>query len=286
MNTSSLLHLFCLAILAVLFACTPEAKDDLTKIKASNKLDDVVTDNTIVYMPTAIDMGTVVNGKNIKWASFNLGASKPEESGDYFAWAEVEPYYEEGHASDYNCYIWKKGKTMGYNWYSYKWINWEGGWLSRYVLETEDEERYYFYDNKTEFVDYDYEDDAARFILKKQWRTPTVDEWRELIDKCSWTGTFNYNGTKVCGFIVTATNGNSIFLPACGYRSDISLSCRPDEFDHRCDYWSSSLCTDATFFTSQFAYSFSQAYSTDFNPDWKMSKDYRYKGLPIRPVTE
>ena len=41
-------------------------------------------------IPQAVDMGTVVNGKNIKWASFNIGASSPEAYGFYIAWGETE----------------------------------------------------------------------------------------------------------------------------------------------------------------------------------------------------
>ena len=44
-----------------------------------------------VVAPEAVDLGIVVNGKTIKWGSFNLGATKPEEYGDYYAWGETEP---------------------------------------------------------------------------------------------------------------------------------------------------------------------------------------------------
>ena len=39
-------------------------------------------------------------GLSVQWASFNLGASKPEEDGGYFAWGELEgnkPKYDWKH---------------------------------------------------------------------------------------------------------------------------------------------------------------------------------------------
>ena len=44
-----------------------------------------------VPVPEAVDIGLVVNGKTIKWASFNLGASKEYEYGNHYAWGETEP---------------------------------------------------------------------------------------------------------------------------------------------------------------------------------------------------
>ncbi len=40
-----------------------------------------------------VDLGLSVN-----WATFNVGATKPEEYGDYYAWGETETYYEVGYA--------------------------------------------------------------------------------------------------------------------------------------------------------------------------------------------
>ena len=62
-------------------------------------------------------------------------------------------------------------------------------------------------------------------------RLPTVDEWKWLINDCVWEW-----DSERCGRIVTAKNGNSIFLPAAGYRSGASIS-----FANSIGYyWSSS----------------------------------------------
>lgn len=56
---------------------------------------------------------------------------------------------------------------------------------------------------------------AASASLGDGWRVPTADEFRELMSKCKWTWTTR-NGRK--GYTITADNGNSIFLPAGGYK--------------------------------------------------------------------
>ena len=76
--------------------------------------------------------------------------------------------------------------------------------------------------------------DAARANWGGDWRMPTEEEMQELIDKCTWTWT-TQNGVE--GYKVTSkTNGNSIFLPAAGFRYGLSL-CNAGSFG---DYWSST----------------------------------------------
>ena len=124
--------------------------------------------------PDALDLGL-----SVKWATCNLGATSPEEYGDYFAWGETEP----------------KEK---YSWETYKW----GSSLSKYNA-TDDKKIL------------DPEDDAAHVHWGGQWRMPSVEEHNELIENCVWTcTTFN----DITGYKVTAKNGNSIFLPTVGYK--------------------------------------------------------------------
>lgn len=65
------------------------------------------------------------------------------------------------------------------------------------------------------------------------WRLPTKAEMEELGNKCIWTWT-TQGGHK--GYKVTGANGNSIFLPAAGYRDGTSL-CDAGSYGY---YWSSS----------------------------------------------
>ena len=134
-------------------------------------------------------------GLSVKWATCNVGATKPEEYGDYFAWGEVEPkeYY------DWGTYKWCKGSTSTftkYNDYSVMGI----------------------VDGKTTL---DLSDDAARANWGGSWRMPTDAEFAELINNCIWTWTTQ---SGVIGRKVIGPNGNRIFLPAAGQRYDSSLS--------------------------------------------------------------
>lgn len=162
-------------------------------------------------VPEAIDMGLP---SGLKWASFNLGATKPEEYGDYFAWGETEP------------------KEV-YSWETYQWCMGSHETLTKY--NTNPEYGYNgFTDGKTIL---DPEDDAAYVNLGGSWRMPTDVEWRELRENCTWTWT-TLNG--VDGMLVTATNGNSLFIPAAGYRYNSYLLLA----GIRGNGWSSSLSTD------------------------------------------
>ena len=90
---------------------------------------------------------------------------------------------------------------------------------------------------------------------------------------CTWTCTTNYNGTGVKGRIVTATNGNSIFLPAAGYRDDTGLS----SVGSYGSYWSSSLRTVSPDY----------AWNVGFNSDdVGRYVGNRYYGRSVRPVSE
>ena len=144
----------------------------------------------IAPIPEAVDLGLP---SGLKWASFNVGASKPEDAGDYYAWAEIEPYY-----SGLDPLTWKEGKEDGYWYTSYKWWNENLEWTK------------YFTDGK---MVPDPEDDVAHVKYGGKWRMPTDAEWTELRENCTWSWTMQGD---IMGYLVTASNDNSIFIPAVG----------------------------------------------------------------------
>ena len=180
------------------------------------------------FEPQYVDLGLP---SGLKWATCNVGATAPEEYGDYFAWGEVEPYY-----SSQDPLTWKEGKT-GYNWTSYKFRtsgdSEDNIKFSKYNIES----FYGVVDNKTVL---DLEDDAASVQLGGNRRIPTNEEWKELIDTCTWTWT-SQNGVN--GQLVTGSNGNSIFLPAANYVNDTYL----DNASSCGMYWSISLDSEYPF---------------------------------------
>ena len=146
-------------------------------------------------------------GLSVKWATCNVGASKPEESGEFFAWGETSS------SSKYNWNYYRYGDAPG-NVTKYNHIP---GWGT--------------VDNKTSL---DPEDDAASRNWGGVWRMPTQAEIVELCTNCTWSWT-TVNGIN--GYnIISKNNNKSIFLPAAGYMSVASIYGKNSQGS----YWSNS----------------------------------------------
>ena len=209
----------------------------------------IPAETQIIVKPEAVDLGLT---SGLKWASFNLGASAPEEYGDYYAWGETET-------------------KSSYDWSNYLWSNGSGNRneLTKYCPA--DKTDYWdgegTPDGKTSL---DLEDDAAWANLGGTWRMPTDADWTELRTECTWTWTTQ---NEVNGYLVTGTNGNSIFLPAAGerlYNAGFG-GC----------YWSSLLSVDEP----------ALAWGVYFNSgipsgSVRMHELTRFGGGSVRPVTE
>jgi len=172
-----------------------------------------------------------------KWATCNVGATTPEEYGNYYAWGETTT------KSDYSWDTYKHG---------------DGETFSKYNTT----------DGKTTL---EASDDAATTNWGSAWRMPTDGEWTELRENCEWIWTDSYQTTGVAGYWVTGKNGNTIFLPAAGYRYYDYLRGAGDYGL----YWSSSLDTGSP-------YSAWSAYFHSGNA--RRNYDGRCYGLSVRPV--
>ena len=126
--------------------------------------------------PHIIDLGLP---SGTKWACCNVGASKPEEYGTYYAWGET------------------KTKEV-YSWETY--IHWDGSEETCHNIGSDIAGTKY---------------DAATANWKAPWRMPTYEQCKELLDNCisEWTTQNDVNGRKFTG-----PNGGTIFLPAAGVR--------------------------------------------------------------------
>lgn len=198
----------------------------------------------------AVDLGlTTKEGYKLYWAKYNLGesglVSSPDEFGAYYSWGETKP------KDSYN------------NWDNYKWCNGTNDSLTKYnsdgLIGT--------VDNKTVL---EAADDAAHIILGDRWRMPTDEEWIALIENCgrAWT---THNG--VYGMMFSASNGNSIFIPAADNKGvPVFVVQGP-----KGTYWTSSR--------SATSYIALHAYFNDLGGA-AIGGVERCFGLPIRPVSE
>lgn len=137
----------------------------------------------------------------LKWAKCNVGAEKETDYGYYFQWGDIVD------KSNAEC-----------SWENYKYCDGVDDIFTKYHTSTSYSENP---DNKTTL---DLENDAARANMGGDWRMPTQADFRELIANTNREWIINYNGSGVSGRKFTSKiNGNSIFIPASGFRSDSSF---------------------------------------------------------------
>ena len=143
-----------------------------------------------------------------KWASCNVGATKPEEYGGYYAWGETEE------KSVYNNVSYKYADGVdsdGNGWYD--------GDCTYQSLGADISGTKY---------------DVAHLKWGGKWCMPTRDDFMELFDNCTYEWT-TLNGVEGRRFTSKHTD-NSIFLPAAGCRRNDNLI----EAGEEGDYWSST----------------------------------------------
>lgn len=185
-------------------------------------------------------------GRTIYWATCNIGADKPEEYGDYFAW----------------------GATKGYGSDD---LHWSFVWgLAPFNNHSTEYDADYFYSirntvcpNEVLAIDYD----AASQNWGGSWRMPTQNELMKLMHNCTFS---NSEG----GYVVTGENENSIFLPTTGYRYGNSLKNNGNSGY----YWSSSI------YKYNYSYYYDCAAILQTGYYASVSGEARYFGCTIRPV--
>ena len=170
------------------------------------------TTNGILNEHIWVDLGLP---SGTKWANCNIGATSPEDYGEYFAWGETSPKYI-------------------YEWNNYRWCDGVYTKLTKYCNYAQYGNNG-FTDNLTTL---EASDDAAMANWGVGWRMPTQVEMQELLDNCTYTRTTE-SGARGCKF--TGPNGNSIFLPAAGYHPYGSSLHDASFYGY---YWSCSLGTD------------------------------------------
>ena len=234
------------AIAATLFSCSEQDVYEFEipdgYVYESADIESDVTDNN-VDDEDEDGSTTTANGykyvdlgltSGLKWATINIGATLSADYGNYYAWGEI--------------------KTKS----SYTSSN-----STTYQDDTVDE----FSGNAT------YDADTAKW--GSTWRMPTYTECKEFVNECTWTWTTqkNSDGSTIKGYLVVGNNGNSIFIPAAGYRKTSSLyNTGTDGY-----YWSSTPLTSSALVANALIFD-----SSSQNASYRT----RYYCLPIRPVSD
>lgn len=205
-----------------------------------------------------------------KWACCNVGASKPEEWGDYFAWGETHTKSEYNEAN----YSYYSGKDDDHD--GYIDLIWKG------------DEGYPPIVN----IGYDIagtQYDAATANWGAPWRMPTQTQIKELLDNCTslW---ISQNGVE--GMMFIGPSGGSVFLPAAGFSSWCWIPYNPDNLEDggysgsciqdqngTCAYYSSTVLESTP----------ASAYTLFCTSFWGASCDNlvdRESGKTVRPVVK
>ena len=191
------------------------------------------------YVDLGLPSGTL-------WATCNVGASKPEGYGNYYAWGETNT-------------------KSTYNWFTYKYANGNYDKLTKYCNKS-DYGSNGFTDKLTTLQS---GDDPATANWGSGWQTPSKAQWDELLANTTnqWT---TRNGVK--GRLFTSKkNGLAVFFPAAGDRWGSELY-SAGSYGY---YWSRSLYTDYP----------GNAWYLYFDSDYcGMYYSGRYRGLSVRPV--
>ena len=192
------------------------------------------------------------------WATTNLGASSPEQYGDFFAWGETEA-------------------KSNYTWTTYKWMSEARDnfrYINKYTIPDNETEGHWYLgdifigDRKTELV---AADDAASKNRSIEWQMPSRAQFEELVNSLytsvEWTTMSGVSGIKV----TSKKNRQSIFLPAAGHHDEgNSLFEGLIGF-----YWTRTLRLDWSGMAYQLAFHEQGA---------ETAEGYRYSGASIRPV--
>ena len=125
--------------------------------------------------------------------------------------------------------------------------------------------------------------DVVNYTYGGNLMIPMKAQWQELLDNTIQTWTSDYNGTGVSGILFTATNGNSIFLPAASYYYDDGDFYRDILEIMTCEYWSSSMCYESGM-NQQQAFEFTGYVEDSDIEECKLDKINRVFAMPIRPV--
>ena len=200
-----------------------------------------INNNGYGYVDLDLPSGTL-------WATANVGANKPSDSGKFFQWGDTQGYK--------NPQI---GKDKRFCWTDYKWNpNGDGNTFTKY---------------DTIGATLKLVDDAAHANMGGDWHIPSPAQIRELIDNTKKSFTI-LCGVKGMKFTSKKDSSKSIFIPAVGYvwnDSPINV------MDANGYIWASMLSDNYVDYGQHLTFYSGDAY---------VGKSFRQIGLPVRGVID
>lgn len=180
--------------------------------------------NSLIYIQTPTKYEFVDLGLSVKWATCNVGATKPEESGLFFQWGDTQGYKVTlGELQDESQGLYSiesmepEMKQFAQDFSDYKFYNSENGGVMPVEVEPDQSSPFTKYNGLDRLTTLELSDDAANTNYSKM-RIPTKEECMELLTGTTSAWTDNYNGTNVKGCVFTSKvdETKSIFVPAAG----------------------------------------------------------------------
>ncbi len=213
-----------------------------------------------IYSGTCNGYQWVDLGNGTLWATCNVGASKPEDYGNYYAWGETTP--KDDYDFDTYKYFTKENKTY---------------WVTKYYWNANSTTEYGYNGLNDQILYLEAEDDAATQVMGENWCTPTKSQLEALLMENPKNSTFEQSWETrngVLGMLIKSKmNDNELFVPAAGrmYEKDQQLN-NGQNF-----YWTNQIVN-----SSQESYCY--GFISNFASHWGTSTAYRCWGFPIRAV--
>ncbi len=199
------------------------------------------------YVDLGLPSGTL-------WATCNVGANNPWDYGDYFAWGETNTKSQ-------------------YDWSTYKYANGDPRSLTKYCNQSSCGNN--GYTDRRNVIEKD--DDIAYQIWGSDWCMPSPKQFQELCDHCISEWDDNYQGKGINGRVFKSKkNGNTIFFPAAGWKSEKGGVILDIGDNGQGNYWASSYTHDYPFYGCILRFDYDDVYSKSYHA--------RDVGLPVRPV--